>query len=881
MREHLTSKLRLGLLGLGAALLSACGGGGGEGGSLVPSPNRDFQLSFTADKTQLALNINKEDPTIGGPYTASINVRSNYVPGGGDGGNCWVANFTVISGYPTVQLWDGDAVRVDTGTNFSSSYMTVSSSGNWNAMLNATNLVGTATIEVAVPDPNTSVVKCNDDKIEVGPRYANQPMTYVRKTLQVQVGGASTGRPAQIVLNKSTNSTSGDPAGFLYLQGMNDPTRMIVQAELRDEAGQPVSAPAGNNLIARLLNVGDTGAYLQSGGVTGTEVRARSINGQAQFALHSGTKIGTLLLEVRADRADNDVDNGISDVVYNVATVPMVAANPNSGPLAITSPSVTALCRNQANSVALQATGGTLPYSWYLQASQNLPAGLTFRSDGSFGGLTTVAAGTNFQLNVGVRDSAFPTKGEDAATLSFTVVEAPRLQFVGNSTERTGVVNLLGADIDRLGRAQWSWTGNASIVIAADGRSATFTNQNQPKADGSIDPVNGTATVTFDGGCQTTVSFTLAGQAATGDGSGGGSGLAVTTGSLPAGTVGVPYGSVLAASGGKAPYTWTAAGLPPGLAIDGPTGLISGSPTNTGTYTVVVSVKDADGKTGMRSFTLTISNTSSVQDTTPPRVLWSIPQDGAPGIDLCSDLTFRFSEDIDVATVSNASVGVKDSLTGTPVTGYVVEALDKRTFQLRENILGGCPLQQGKNYRLVISTSVRDIAGNPLAQEYVATFGAGSALDSAAPKVVFTIPADRAVDVSPTANVTVVFSEGMDVNSIAPESFAVYRIDGFGGSPTQTTVGGKTAPSTLPTVTGLIAETDRRFTFGPVEYSTALPATGLNLVPGQHYRVVMSASPRDLAGNQICNTSGQCGTAANPVEGGTPSYVFEFRVGVQ
>ncbi|HSN19758.1 MAG TPA: putative Ig domain-containing protein, partial [Usitatibacter sp.] len=69
--------------------------------------------------------------------------------------------------------------------------------------------------------------------------------------------------------------------------------------------------------------------------------------------------------------------------------------------------------------------------------------------------------------------------------------------------------------------------------------------------------------------------------------------LAVS-GALPNATVGVAYSSAaLSASGGVAPYTWLAAGLPPGLAIDVSTGLVSGTPTTAGSYSFTVTVTDS------------------------------------------------------------------------------------------------------------------------------------------------------------------------------------------------------------------------------------------------------------------------------------------------
>ncbi|HEY2327305.1 MAG TPA: G1 family glutamic endopeptidase [Gaiellaceae bacterium] len=70
---------------------------------------------------------------------------------------------------------------------------------------------------------------------------------------------------------------------------------------------------------------------------------------------------------------------------------------------------------------------------------------------------------------------------------------------------------------------------------------------------------------------------------------------AVSTASLPEGTLGAAYSAQLAATGGKPPYSWSLAGgtLPAGVALD-PTGLLSGTPSVPGDYIVTVEVADAD-----------------------------------------------------------------------------------------------------------------------------------------------------------------------------------------------------------------------------------------------------------------------------------------------
>ncbi|MGW6936491.1 M4 family metallopeptidase [Lentzea sp. NPDC054927] len=71
-------------------------------------------------------------------------------------------------------------------------------------------------------------------------------------------------------------------------------------------------------------------------------------------------------------------------------------------------------------------------------------------------------------------------------------------------------------------------------------------------------------------------------------------------------TVGTAVNVPLSASGGTAPYSWSATGLPAGLSINSSTGAISGTPTTAATSNVSVTAQDSAGQSGSASFSWTV-----------------------------------------------------------------------------------------------------------------------------------------------------------------------------------------------------------------------------------------------------------------------------------
>jgi alpha-tubulin suppressor-like RCC1 family protein len=83
--------------------------------------------------------------------------------------------------------------------------------------------------------------------------------------------------------------------------------------------------------------------------------------------------------------------------------------------------------------------------------------------------------------------------------------------------------------------------------------------------------------------------------------------LAITSDALPPARQGAPYAGEVTSQGGTAPLRWTGDRLPAGLAIDPGTGLVSGTPTVSGSFAPTIAVVDAYGIRTSRTLVLDLA----------------------------------------------------------------------------------------------------------------------------------------------------------------------------------------------------------------------------------------------------------------------------------
>lgn len=257
-----------------------------------------------------------------------------------------------------------------------------------------------------------------------------------------------------------------------------------------------------------------------------------------------------------------------------------------------------------STTISLSSSGGTGPYTYSVVAGQLAP-GVTFSPQGSFSG-TPTTVGT-YPLTIRVTDSNAVTS-ERALTLT---VDAPALALSPASGTVTVTYAVAGSVpfVASGGNAPYTYALSGTLPAGITFNTVTGT-LSGTATEGGTYPISVTARDSTNGASApyaVSQPYSLAVAPPT---------IVIDT-SLAAGTVGVPYSQVLAASGGLAPYSYsiTSGALPSGVTLSG-SGTLSGTPTSGGTYTFVVGTIDAGGFDGARAYAWVIDAPGIVVDPT-------------------------------------------------------------------------------------------------------------------------------------------------------------------------------------------------------------------------------------------------------------------------
>jgi len=144
-------------------------------------------------------------------------------------------------------------------------------------------------------------------------------------------------------------------------------------------------------------------------------------------------------------------------------------------------------------------------------------------------------------------------------------------------------------------------------------------------------------------------------------------------------------------------------------------------------------------------------------DTTPPTITKVVPVNGAASIQLASTIQVVFSEQVQPSTVNGSTFSVHGS---GAVAGTVTLADSIALFA------PSAPFAPNTTYTARVTAGVKDLAGNPLASEYIWSFTTGPVPDTTPPTVVAIIPGNGAAGVAPTTTIEATFSELVKASTV-------------------------------------------------------------------------------------------------------------------
>jgi len=259
----------------------------------------------------------------------------------------------------------------------------------------------------------------------------------------------------------------------------------------------------------------------------------------------------------------------------------------------------------------ITAVGGLGPYTWSI-ASGSLPPGLLPPTP-SLTGLSYVISGTpttagTYPFTIQITDANNVTRQQPLSiTITTTLNFAqPTLPTGSVNTAYTTTLTATGG----LAPYTWSYTGLPSWLVATPSTTPSSTFTGTPSTQG---PFSFTVKLADSSVPPQTQSWNLSSTIYLG--------LTITTPSLPYGFQGTFYSQQLGAAGGSGNYSWaiTAGSLPTGFVPLPTSGLISGTPTATGTSSFTVQVTDTTTtKTATQSLSILITTALGFSTATLP-----------------------------------------------------------------------------------------------------------------------------------------------------------------------------------------------------------------------------------------------------------------------
>lgn len=278
-----------------------------------------------------------------------------------------------------------------------------------------------------------------------------------------------------------------------------------------------------------------------------------------------------------------------------------LAITVNPGPT-ITTTSLPDGVAGSSYNETLAESGGTGPFTWGVVSGQ-IPPGLSLNSGG--GGITgTPTSPGTFNFTVQISDSAQLTSKQ---ALSIVIKPAPALAITTTALPNGALNDTYSAQLNATGGVSpygWSLASGSlppGLELKTSGiisgtpttvGTSTFAVQVADSQTPTATTVTGTFSITINP-----------------------TPFSITTTSLPEATVGIAYSTTLQVSGGVPPIAWSvvSGSLPGWASLNTSTGVISGTPTATGTSSFSVQATDSEtpAAVSVQALTLTVAGTQN------------------------------------------------------------------------------------------------------------------------------------------------------------------------------------------------------------------------------------------------------------------------------
>lgn len=276
----------------------------------VSAPQPTGNITITATRAQLPVNQFGIEPFIGSPYMSELTITARTasgqpisIPRGDEGGLGITINPVTTAAYSTLD--DPETEDVNEFTTLMGQGPVNIVAGRATVFVHSFNSTGTALVTASIQDPETGRI--------------------LSASQNIQIVSSTPALPANVLLSPTFSG--------LYVQGSGGPSSGGFEVEVVDGIGQPAPDPvAGNSAFnnIRVEVVGDApaaanervnGVNAAGQSVSGQSIAVRTTSGIATFNFVAGNRLGQTTVRVTADRADNNVDNGIADPVVAERTI--------------------------------------------------------------------------------------------------------------------------------------------------------------------------------------------------------------------------------------------------------------------------------------------------------------------------------------------------------------------------------------------------------------------------------------------------------------------------------------------------------------------------------------------------------------------------------